>query len=127
MTSITFDLCVQIVPGNFDVTTSDCILIANKKDVVNIPFFDRSSSVQLHNNCNGTPLCAVIPVSTEDFFDYGGGNTGAGIVAIDNGGNTELWHTTALEAATTVNSHQVATLNTVNTTALDSTSFHLAV
>ena len=59
--------------------------------------------------------------------DYGGGNTGGGIIAIQNGSNVEVWHTDALEAATTANSHQVATLNAVNTTALDNTQFHLAV
>lgn len=59
--------------------------------------------------------------------DFGGGNTGAGIVAIDNGGTVELWHTTAMENASTANSHQIANLTGVNTTALDNTSFHLAV
>lgn len=59
--------------------------------------------------------------------DYGGGNTGAGLVAIDNGGNVELWSTTAMEAATTANSHLAGTLTGINTTALDNTSFHLTV
>lgn len=59
--------------------------------------------------------------------DYGGGNTGGGIIAIQNGSNVEVWHTDALEAATTANSHQVATLNSVSTAALDNTQFHLAV
>ncbi|MBF0326510.1 MAG: cadherin-like domain-containing protein [Alphaproteobacteria bacterium] len=59
--------------------------------------------------------------------DYGGGNTGTGLVAIDNGGNVELWSTTAMEAATTANSTLVGTVTGVDTTALDNTSFHLAV
>ncbi|RAU20613.1 hypothetical protein CU669_17420 [Paramagnetospirillum kuznetsovii] len=57
----------------------------------------------------------------------GGTATVAGIVAIDNGSNTEVWYTADIHAADTTNSHQVATLNNVNTTALDSTQFHLTV
>ncbi|MBR9970910.1 cadherin-like domain-containing protein [Magnetospirillum sulfuroxidans] len=59
--------------------------------------------------------------------DYGGGNTGAGLVAIDSGGNVELWSTTAMEAASSSNSHLIGTLSGVDTSALDNTSFHLAV
>jgi hypothetical protein len=39
----------------------------------------------------------------------------------------ELWSTTAMEAATSSNSHLIGTLNGVDTSALDNTSFHLAV
>ncbi|MBI3446095.1 MAG: cadherin-like domain-containing protein, partial [Magnetospirillum sp.] len=57
--------------------------------------------------------------------NFGSGTDG--IVAIDNGGHVELWHTTNMGAATNANSHQVGTLEGVNTSALDNTSFHLAV
>jgi Ca2+-binding RTX toxin-like protein len=53
--------------------------------------------------------------------------TGAGIVAIDNGsGGANIWYSTDLANATTANSQQVAQV-TVDTTAIDNTSFHLAV
>lgn len=59
--------------------------------------------------------------------DYGAGNTGSGLVAIQNGADVQLWHTSALEGATTANSTLVATLTNVDTSTLDNTSFHLAV
>ncbi|OJX74789.1 cadherin-like domain-containing protein [Magnetospirillum sp. 64-120] len=59
--------------------------------------------------------------------ETGSNNTGDGLVAIQNGSNVELWHTTALEAASTANSTLVATLSNVNTSALDNTNFVLAV
>jgi Ca2+-binding RTX toxin-like protein len=74
-----------------------------------------------------------------DGVNYGEGNTaisgasqsfgsgGAGIVAIQNGGSVELWHTTNMAAADAGNSHLIGTLNGVNTSALDNTNFHLAV
>jgi Ca2+-binding RTX toxin-like protein len=55
------------------------------------------------------------------------GSGGTGIVAIQNGGSVELWHTTNMAAADTGNSHLIGTLNGVNTSALDNTNFHLAV
>nr|CAM75368.1 RTX toxins and related Ca2+-binding proteins [Magnetospirillum gryphiswaldense MSR-1] len=58
-------------------------------------------------------------------FDYGA--TGDGLVAIQSGADVQLWSTTAMEAATTANSVLVGTLNNVNTSALDNTSFHLGV
>lgn len=58
---------------------------------------------------------------------YDFGNTGQGLVAIQNGADVQLWHTTALEAATTTNSTLVGTLSNVDTSTLDNTHFQLAV
>jgi Ca2+-binding RTX toxin-like protein len=55
------------------------------------------------------------------------GATGDGLVAIQSGADVQLWSTTAMEAANTANSVLVGTLNNVNTSALDNTSFHLGV
>lgn len=57
--------------------------------------------------------------------NFGSGTDG--IVAIQNGANVDLWHTSNMGAATSANSQLVGTLENVNTSALDNTSFHLAV
>ncbi|MCA1909286.1 MAG: cadherin-like domain-containing protein [Magnetospirillum sp.] len=59
--------------------------------------------------------------------NYGAGNTGDGVVAIQNGTDVQLWHTTALEAATTANSTLIGTMSSVDTSTLDNTNFQLAV
>jgi len=59
--------------------------------------------------------------------DFNAGTHAAGIVAVnDGGGGATLWYTADMAAASTANSHQIAHVN-VDTTALDSTQFHLHV
>ncbi|CAA7624706.1 RTX toxins and related Ca2+-binding protein (fragment) [Candidatus Terasakiella magnetica] len=91
------------------------------------------SDAQFHLGTSGTLAASSYTESTSTQMtatatDFGGGSkTGAGIVAIDNGVNVEVWQTSHMESADTTNSQHVATLNNVNTAALDNTTFHLAV
>jgi len=60
--------------------------------------------------------------------DYSGGGSAAGIVAIDDGsGGATVWYTADMHAATTANSHEIAHVTNLDTTALDHTQFHLHV
>ncbi|ARJ66447.1 hypothetical protein WV31_12605 [Magnetospirillum sp. ME-1] len=78
-----------------------------------------SGTLAAANYAEGT---ATVSGAAQDF-----GNANAGIVAIQNGANVEVWHTTNMDAATSSNSHLVGTLENINTSALDNTNFHLAI
>lgn len=59
--------------------------------------------------------------------NFSGGVHNAGIVAIDDGsGGTNIWYTADMANATMANSQQIAH-TTVDTSAIDNTSFHLAI